>query len=128
MAGGLKIFIIILGWILIISGVIFLLRPEKARNKLLAKGFGIIKGLLALAAVYLIMLSISLAGKAGGVFIILSLLGALAIIAVFFKVKKKTYLQLQEQFKKIPVRFLRIYAFIQIIVGVLIVVLKRRIL
>jgi uncharacterized protein YjeT (DUF2065 family) len=128
MAGGLKIFIIILGWILIISGVIFLLRPEKARNKLLAKGFGIIKGLLALAALYLIMLSISLAGKAGGVFIILSLLGALAIIAVFFKVKKKTYLQLQEQFKKIPVRFLRIYAFVQIIVGVLIVVLKRRIL
>ncbi|MDD5464951.1 MAG: hypothetical protein PHP73_01210 [Candidatus Omnitrophica bacterium] len=38
------------------------------------------------------------------------------------------YLKLQEQFQKIPVNFLRIHAVIQIIIGVSMVVLKRRIL
>lgn len=126
--GRLKIFIIILGWILIIFGVIFLLKPEKARNKLLAQGFGIIKGLLVLAAIYLIISSISLAGRTAGILSILCLLGAVAVIIAFLKLKKKTYLKLQEQFQKIPVNFLRIYAVIQIIIGVLMVVLKRRIL
>lgn len=127
MAEMLKIFIVVLGWILIVSGGIFLLKPEKARSKLLGQGFKIIKSLLVLAAVYLIMLSISLAGKAGGIFIILSLIGALAVIVGFFQLKKKTYEKLQEQFKKIPVLFLRIYAAIQIIIGILMVVLKQKV-
>ncbi|MCX5706156.1 MAG: hypothetical protein NTW13_00520, partial [Candidatus Omnitrophica bacterium] len=74
---------IILGWVLIISGVIFLLKPEKARNKLLGQGFGIIKSLLVLVAVYLIILSIFLIGKTAGILSILSLLGAIAVIVAF---------------------------------------------
>lgn len=126
--GRFKIFIIILGWVLIISGGILLIKPEKARNNLLGQGFGIIKGLLVLAAIYLILFFISLAGKTAGILNILSLLGVLAVIVGFFMLKKKTYLKLQEQFQKVPVNFLRIYAVIQIIIGILMVVLKRRVL
>ncbi|MDD5044948.1 MAG: hypothetical protein PHG51_05355 [Candidatus Omnitrophica bacterium] len=126
--GRFKFFIVLLGWILIISGVIFLLKPEKARNKLLGQGFGIIKGLLILAAIYLVLFSISLAGKTAGILSIASLIGALAVIIAFFKLKKQTFIKLQEQFKKIPAPFLRIYAVIQIIIGVLMVILKHRVL
>jgi hypothetical protein len=126
--GHTKFFVIILGWVLLISGAIFLVKPEKARDKLLVQGFGLAKGLMLLIAAYLVTFSISLAGKTVGILSILSMLGALAIIVVFLKLKKKTYLHLQEQFKRIPVNFLRIYAVIQIIIGVLMVVLKRRVL
>lgn len=126
--GRFKFFIVILGWILIISGIIFLLNPEKARNKLLKRGFKIIKGFLLLLAIYLIIASFSLAGKVSGISTILSLVLAIAIIVAFFKLKKKTYLHLQEQFIKIPIRFLKVYAVIQIIIGILMIVLKHRIL
>lgn len=120
---------VILGWLLVISGIILLLKPEKARKKLLRKGFRIIKGLLAVAAVYLIMLSISFARKTGGgIFLILGLIAALAVIVIFFKLKKKTYERLEAQFEKIPVIFLRGYAGIQIIIGILMITLKHRIM
>jgi hypothetical protein len=125
--GKMKIFAIILGWILIISGIIFLLKPEKARNKMLGQGFGIIKGFLVLIAIYLILFLISLAGKTHGVLSILIVLILLVVIVAFFKLKKKTFIKLQEQFKKIPVKILRIYAVIQIIIGVLMVLLKHRV-
>jgi hypothetical protein len=126
--GKLKIFNIILGWFLIITGIILFLKPEKARNKMLGQGFGIIKGFMVVMAIYLVVLLISLSGKTAGALSILCLLAAAAIIVAFFRLKKKAFQALQEKFKKIPVNILRIYAVIQIIIGVLMVVLKRRIL
>jgi len=125
--GKMKIFAVILGWILIISGIIFLIRPERARNKMLGQGFGIIKGFLVVAVIYLALFLISLSGKAHGILSILILLVLLVVIVAFFRLKKKTFLKLQEQFKKVPVKILRIYAVVQIIVGLLMVFLKYRV-
>lgn len=125
--GKMKIFAVILGWILIISGIIFLIRPERARKKMLGQGFGIIKGFMVIIVIYLALFLISLSGKASGVLSALILLTALAVVFAFFKLKKKTFLKLQEKFKKIPVKILRIYAAIQIIIGILMVFLKYRI-
>ena len=125
--GKMKIFAVILGWILIISGIIFLIKPERARNKMLKQGFGVIKGVLVVIAIYLILFLMSLAGKSRGILSTLILLVLLIVVVAFFKLKKKTFLKLQEQFKKIPVKILRIYAIIQIIIGLLMVFLKYRV-
>jgi predicted membrane channel-forming protein YqfA (hemolysin III family) len=125
--GHLTIFIIIFGWILIVSGIIFLVKPEKARKKLLRRGFKIIRGLLVLIAIYLIIAALGLTGKTSGILNILSFAGVVVVIIGFFKLKKNTYLRLQEQFNRIPVNLLRVYAIIQVIIGVLMVVLKRRV-
>jgi len=94
---------------------------------MLGQGFGIIKGFLVIIVIYLVLFLISLSGKAHGVLSVLILLAVLAVVFAFFKLKKKTFLKLQEKFKKIPVKILRIYALIQIIVGILMVLLKYRI-
>lgn len=125
--GKLKFFAVLLGWFLIITGIIFLINPERARNKMLRQGFRVIKGTLLIAAVYLFLFLISLFGKARGWLSLLVLFLLFAVIVAFFKLKKKTFLKLQEQFKKIPVRILRIYAVIQIVIGILMILLKYRI-
>ncbi|MFA6282396.1 MAG: hypothetical protein WCY05_07870 [Candidatus Omnitrophota bacterium] len=125
--GKMQIFAVILGWILIVSGIIFLLKPEKARNRMLSQGFGMIKGLMVLIAIYLGFFLISLAGKARGILSAIILFILLAVIMAFFKLKKKTFLKLKEQFKKIPVNILRIYALMQIIIGIIMVLLKHRV-
>ncbi|MDD4955156.1 MAG: hypothetical protein PHP17_03860 [Candidatus Omnitrophica bacterium] len=123
----MKIFSVILGWILIISGIIFLFKSERARNKMLGQGFGVIKGVLVAIVLYAVLLLLSLSGKAHGALGVLILLTALVAIIAFFKLKKKIFLNLQEKFKKIPVKVLKIYAVIQIIIGILMVLLKYRI-
>lgn len=125
--GKMKIFSVILGWILIISGIIFLFKSERARNKMLGQGFGVIKGVLVAIVLYAVLLLLSLSGKAHGALGVLILLTALVAIIAFFKLKKKIFLNLQEKFKKIPVKVLKIYAVIQIIIGILMVLLKYRI-
>lgn len=126
--GNLRIFAVILGWVLIISGIIFLIRPEKARNNMLGQGFGIVKGFLLVIAIYLALGLMAWGSKFAGIWSILGFLAGLAVIIAFFRIKKKTYVKLQEQFKKVPVHILRIYSVIQIIIGILMVVLKHRIL
>jgi uncharacterized protein YjeT (DUF2065 family) len=123
----MKIFAVILGWILIISGIIFLIKPERARNKMLRQGFRVVKGLMVVAAIYLALFLMSLVGKSRGVLSAFILILLLAVAAAFFKLKKKTFLQMQERFKKIPVKVLRIYAIIQIIIGIVMVLFKYRV-
>lgn len=125
--GKMKFFAVILGWILIISGIIFLFKPERARNKMLGQGFGVIKGILVAIVIYVALLLLSFSGKTRGALSVLILLAALAVVIAFFKLKKKIFLKLQEKFKKIPVKVLKIYAVIQIVIGLLMVFLRYRI-
>jgi len=126
--GKSKIFIIILGWFLVITGAIFLLNPQKARNKLLGHGLGFLKGPLLFITIYLVMLLISLGWNTQATVLkILSLLGAIIIVKLYFSLKKKTYQKLAEKFALIPMPVLKSFAYIQIVVGGLMLILQRRI-
>ena len=126
--GKTKIFIIVLGWFLVITGALFLANPEKARQKLLSQGFGILKWPLRITAIYLAALFVSLGFKFPGIFPkIISLIGVVVITWSFFVLKKRTYNKLALKFAKIPIPALKIYAFIQIVVGSAMLLLERRI-
>lgn len=123
--GKTRIFIIILAWFLIITGALFLAQPERARKKIVGYGFGFLKWPLLSLVVYAGMFLVSLGFKKSG--ILIASLGIIFIIWAYFFLKKKTYKKLEEQFAKIPIKFLKIFAVIQITVGALMLILQRRI-
>lgn len=126
--GKTKIFIIILGWFLVLTGALFLADPEKARNRLLSYGFGFFKWPLRILAIYLAMLLISLSQKTPGILPLILPIAVIIFVIWFWRfLKKKAYNKLSEHFAKIPMPALKIYACIQIAVGALILVLQRRI-
>jgi len=123
--GKTHIFITILGWFLIASGSIMLLFPEKARKKLIGMGFGQIKWVILVAAVFLISLLLSIGNKIGNTF---AFLGIAGVIFLYFVLKKKAQEKIRVYFAKIPVKFLRVFACIQIVIGILMLILSKRIL
>lgn len=126
--GRTKFFIIILGWFLVITGILFLLRPEKARKKLLGQGFGFIKWPLRIALIYLILMLLSFAfGASNQGLQIASLCGIVFAVWAFVFLKKKAYEKLSGYFAKIPMPYLKAYACLQIAVGVLMLIFQRRI-
>lgn len=122
--GKTKLFIFILGWFLLIAGVFMLVWPERARNKLVGIGFGQVKWLLIIAIVYLASLLLSLGGKIG---LLLTLAGAIGMIYLYYHLKKKTYNKIKEWFSRIPLKLLKFFAFIQITIGAVMLILQRRI-
>jgi hypothetical protein len=126
--GKTKIFIVVLGWFLVITGSLFLIQPEKARKKLVGIGFGFLKWYLLIIVLYLGMMLISFSAKTDIINTQVSITAAVfTLIAAYFLLKKKTYNILTEQFAKIPIRFLKIFAGIQIAVGALMLILEKRI-
>ena len=126
--GKTKIFIVILAWFLIITGAIFLVNPEKARKKLLSHGFGIFKGYLRIFVIYLAIVLLSLSTKtAVGFLKFLCFFGVVLIVWSFFFLKKKIFVKLEGKFAKIPISALIVFAYIQILVGALMLIFQRRI-
>jgi uncharacterized protein YjeT (DUF2065 family) len=126
--GKTGIFITILGWFLVVTGILFLSRPEWARNKLLSHGFGIFKSYLKLCTAYAALLLISAAlNTKNTILAVACALGVLGLFAGFFFLKKKAYEKLAMQFGRIPPGALKIFAWIQIAVGALMLLLQRRI-
>lgn len=126
--GKTKIFIIILGWFLIITGAMFLARPERARNKLISQSFGILKWPLFFLTLYVAMLFISLSSKVPGIAsILLIVAGVFIIIRAFIFLRKKALRKLTEQFARVPIRMLKVFAGIQILVGLFMLFLQKRI-
>lgn len=122
--GKTTIFIIILGWFLVISGAFMLIWPERARRKLVGMGFGQIKWIFLIIALYLVSVLSTISSNVGpNIFIV----GVIAIVVAYFFLKKKTYNKIQEQFAKIPIRVLKVFALIQIILGVFMIFFLKRI-
>lgn len=117
-------FIVILGYFFIISSVFMLISPQRARNKLVGIGFNQIKWFILLAALYLLSIFASLGGRIGTW---LTFAGFIFAIIFYFEMKKKTFAKIQERFSKIRPKFLRFFALFQLFVGVLMVVLSKRI-
>jgi hypothetical protein len=101
-------FIVILGWFFVITGLIFLLRPEKARADLVGQGLGTIKWGLRIALIYVALLALSLAGRLSGSLSASISIGVIVgLIWLYFHLTKKSLKVLTEKFALIPITALR---------------------
>lgn len=121
-------FITILAWFLIITGALFLYRPERARRKLIGMGFGPAKLILVLAIIYVAGILITLSGKLSGILAFVLMIGTIiGSIRCYFLFKKKLHSKFVEWFAKVPIKHLKIFAVIQVLIGCLMLILKRRV-
>jgi hypothetical protein len=126
--GKAAFFIVILGWFFVIMGLIFLIRPEQARASLVKRGLGTIKWGLSFALFYVALLALSLIGRiGGGLSAFLSIGVIIALVWLYFYLTGKSLKVLREKIALVPVKGLRVYAVIQIVVGILMITLQRRI-
>ena len=111
-----------------ITGIIFLTQPEKARLKLISQGIGTVGWALRLAAIYIFLLALSLAGKIGGGLSTLLVIAVLVgLIWGYLYLMRKSAKLFTEKLALLPINTLKGYALIQIIVGALMIMLHRRI-
>jgi len=122
------IFIVIFGWFLVITGLIFLSQPEKARIKLIREGERIIKGVLTFILIYLVLLAFSLGSKTGsGLAGSISLAVVVLLVWGYFLSIKRSVSFLTQKLALVPVPALKVYALAQVAVGVLMITLHKRI-
>lgn len=126
--GKTHIFIILLGWFLIITGILMFWKPEKARLSLAGQGFGLVKGYIFILAMFLGSLLVSAANKLNGLLALVILIsGIIFLIKGYLLLKKKISHKIQLWMQKVPIPFLRGYAVIQTAVGLAMLVFQKRI-
>ncbi|MDP2920883.1 MAG: hypothetical protein Q8O12_00745 [Candidatus Omnitrophota bacterium] len=127
--GSFRIFIVLLGWFLVITGIIFLSQPERARNKMVGMGFWQIKVILFSIALTLAVFVASLTDKISGILsLALFILCIIAIIRGYLSLKKKTYNKISAWFAKVPMKYLKAFAIIQIAIGIIMIVFNKRLI
>jgi len=127
--GRTSVFITILGWFLLITGIWMLLRPEKARKSMSGRSFGFAKGYVLLSILFLGTLLFSINKKLGGIISFNILLVAIIFLArAYFILKKKVARNINVWVEKVPLKFLRIYAIVQIVVAAAMLLMRKRIL
>ena len=125
--GKTRIFVIIIGWYLVITGLLFLVNPEKARNKLAGTGFGVVKVNILLICFFLwsIVSKISQALPGSlqtGVF----WGGSIGLIILYLSARAATKRKLTALAGRLPVRVLVWFAWGQVVVGGLMIYLQHR--
>jgi len=126
--GKTHIFIILLGWLLVITGILMLWKPEKARKSLAGQGFGLIKGYIFILAMFLGVLLISAANKLNGLLaLVILIFGIVFLVKGYLFLKKKISNKIREWLQKVPIPYLRGYAVIQIAIGMAMLVFQKRI-
>lgn len=126
--GQTPLFIILLGWFFVITGLLFLAQPEKARKKLLGQGFGFVIGFVKVFAIYVAILLIGVTGKLSGSFAFATaILSVVLIVQLFLTFKRKTFKKFEEKFALIPLPALIGYSWFQVAVGTLMVMMQKRI-
>jgi len=126
--GRTRVFILILGWFLLITGIWMLLQPEKAKKSLAGQGFSIFKSYLLLMALFAGTALLSLSTKLSGIpsFLVL-IIGLFLLVRAYFLLKKRAENKIINWIEKVPVKYFKVYAAFQTIVGALILLLHRRI-
>ncbi len=111
----------ILGWILIIMGVLFLLKPQLLKNRLQKKGLKKLKRYMFFVLVSLGGLFIGVAWGIPGIFgKILMVLGIIGILKGFFILKAKAAEKTIEWLRAQPLILFRIGACFYITLGIII--------
>lgn len=125
--GKSAIFIVIFGWFLVITGLIFLLQPDKARGNLARKGAGAVKWVLTIVLIYLVLMGFSFAGKVGtNLAGSIALAAAVLLVWAYFYLIKRSHEFLTKKLALVPVLVLKVYAVLQLAVGLLMVTLHKR--
>lgn len=126
--GKTHIFIIILGWFLIITGILMLWKPEKARKSLAGRGFGLIKGYLFIMAMFLAALLVAAANKLNGLLALaILILGIVFLVKGYLFLKKQISNKIREWLQKVAITYLRGYAVVQIAIGMAMLAFGKRI-
>ena len=126
--GRTAVFIIILGWFLLISGIWMFLQPERAKRSLAGRGFGFAKGCLLILALFLGMLLLSISSRMSGIVSLAILIaGVLLLVRAYILLRRKTSQKISAWVEKMSVKFLKIYAIIQAVIGTAMLLLHKRI-
>jgi len=114
-------FIKLLGWIWVITGIIFLIFPGMLRKRLQKKSIKRIRKFLFLIVISLSLLLISAAWKSQGALAkLVMILGIVGLFKGFFLLKAKAAEKIIEWFIKKPLIFFRIWAAAQVLIGAII--------
>jgi hypothetical protein len=122
--GKATIFIVIFAWILIVSGGLMVVWPERARKKLIRMGFQQFKFILFVIILFVVTKLLSLSDALGFQLVASGLVG---IVCIYLFLKKMMYEKISLGLAKAPVLLLRGFALLQIVVGVLMFVFQKRI-
>lgn len=126
--GKTTIFITILGWILVISGIILFLQPEKARKTMLIQGFGKIRKFLFYIALMAGIICFSYGFDMSGTLPkIIAAIAVIGIIKGYYVLKGKAYERLTAFIAGLPIPALRGFAALQFAVGALMLFLQKRV-
>jgi len=125
--GKTTIFIVILGWYLVITGSLFLVNPEEARKKLVSSGFGIVKLNILIICFFLWGALAKLSQSLSGAVQAIVFLGGLAgLLILFFWARAAAKKKLTALASRLPIKILMWFAGGQVVVGGLMVYLQRR--
>jgi len=125
--GKTTIFIILIGWYLIITGLLFLAKPDKARARLAGSGFGIVKLNILLICFFLWGVIAKVSQKlSGGIQTLVFFGGLFALIVFFFWSRRAAKKKLIALAGQLPLKVLIWFSWAQVVVGVLMVYLQRR--
>ncbi|MGE5197326.1 MAG: hypothetical protein ACM3IL_02355 [Deltaproteobacteria bacterium] len=125
--GKTAVFVVIIGWYLVITGLLFLVKPDKARAKLVGSGFGIVKLNTLLICFFLWGVLAKLSQALSGTVQTIVFFGGLAgLIMLFFWARAAAKKKLTALANRLPVKVLTWFAWGQVVVGGLMVYLQRR--
>jgi hypothetical protein len=125
--GNTQIFMTVMSWFLMITGALMLWKPEGAAKSLAGRGFFIIKGYILALFLFIGALLISVTSKMNGILALIFLIaGIVFLFKGFFYSQKTAALKLNDWMAKVPLKYLRIFAAIQLVTGIGIQVIKGR--
>jgi hypothetical protein len=125
--GKTQVFVVILAWFLVITGLLMLWKPESARRSMAGKGFGIIKSYVLALALFLGALLVSVMSRLSGLLAFMILIAGIVILVKgFMFLQKAAAHTINDCVEKLPLKYLRIYAAIQIVIGVGMHIARRR--
>ncbi|MDP8260452.1 MAG: hypothetical protein P9L96_05600 [Candidatus Gygaella obscura] len=116
----------IIGWLLIIWGILFIMKPEFLRKKLQKKSQKTIKKIiLGITVSFSVLIIIAAFKTEGMVSKILAVLAIIAVIKAFLMVKSKVSDKLIEWYMKLSVKVLVLGGAMQVLIGVSILVVNK---
>jgi hypothetical protein len=125
--GKTTIFVVIIGWYLVITGLLFLVNPDKARAKLASSGFGIVKLNILLICFFLWGILTKLSQALSGTLQTIVFFGGLVgLLVLFFWARAVAKKKLTVLANRLPIEVLTWFAWAQVVVGGLMVYLQRR--
>jgi uncharacterized protein YjeT (DUF2065 family) len=116
----------LLGWLFIIAGILFLLKPQMLRKRFQKKSLKALKKYLFVIVMFLSILFITAALRTSGILSkILLVLGIVGIFKGFFFLKAKIAGRIIEWYGKQSLAFFRFFASLYILSGLIILWLRK---